>query len=197
MDKALLDLGDDVQSQHKKLKEITDRMNQLLLEFEKCHSLFTHAKNEYNQYQISVLGMNLVGDLGNIYDNRDMRLKSVHQVSVCKYGNKCGHVLRNRYCKFYHAPCDLHDLLIAKKITREYYDKTIKLKRNFVNTSWLYSPNSNKDVRHIGSAEKLPTELIMLQNTNQLEYEYKELEARIVHDLLVLKQMDIVRNKPI
>lgn len=146
--------------------------------------------NEINQYELTIGNLKLRGNIGNIYDKRLLlndRIK-VHQVIACKNGNNCRNILQGEYCKFWHDPVDLLILRDSNKITDEFYNKCIKLVRNFTNTSWIYNTGhtTNKHTRLIGSKSSLENDMKLVQISRDYQYCVENMKAQVMHDILVL-----------
>jgi hypothetical protein len=88
------------------------------------------------------------GNPTTIYDRKQLRRNSnivTHQVVACKHANNCNRIRQKKYCKFYHDPIDLLDLVVDDVVDVSFYRETIKHIRKFSNTSWLYV---NDDLPH-------------------------------------------------
>jgi hypothetical protein len=139
----------------------------------------------------------LRGNRGNIYDHKILyngRVRA-HQVVICKAGSACKNILAGEYCRFYHEPTDLWRLLGEKKISPEFYKKSVALTRNFANTSWLHASDTiggllkkNINMRLFGSKQSLKNDVesLRLCRSRYLEDQLKNLEHQIMHDILTL-----------
>lgn len=146
---------------------------------------------ELNQYYLKINNLVLRGNIGNIYDNKVVRKTSeikTHQVMICAFGNNCPHVLSMSYCKFFHDPLDLLQLKEENVINNEYYQNTIKLTRNFANTSWLYSADARElnNVRTIGSKSTLNNDMKLCKISKAYRQQIENMKQQVMHDLLVL-----------
>jgi hypothetical protein len=145
--------------------------------------------SDKNKYIISLLGTELRGNLGNIYNRKMIRKTKAHQISVCKWHNMCGKVLSEKYCKFYHDSAELEQLLLCGKISDEYFKETIKLTRNFTNTAWIYSSDFNQYMRNFGNKADLDNELCLLKERPTAKQELEDFKAQLTHDILILYEL--------
>ncbi len=205
---------DKIRSNYKKFKQINEKndtnnniQNNLITKevnvlkltdfIDKKDELYTKINwiPEINQYYLKINNLVLRGNIGNIYDKKILQNDKInaHQVVICKYGNFCQDILRERYCKFYHDPLELYDLKVCGKISEGYYQKHIqKYVRNFSNTSWLYSSNKppfvSENIRNIGSKSTLEHDLSIIKHSS---YKYKRyiienMKHQVIHDILIL-----------
>lgn len=144
---------------------------------------------ELNQYSIKINNLVLRGNIGNIYDKRNLLDDSIiaHQVTPCHNRNNCSNIRQGQYCKFYHDPLDLLELKKTNLITSEYYASTIKLVRNFASTSWMYSNHSGiKNMRCIGSKENLANDIKIARISPIYKQSIETMKQQVMHDILVL-----------
>jgi len=170
--------------------DIKQETNTIHLNQEKC----IHVKydDETNQYCCSIDGIELRGNIGNIYDRNILKNDKIkaHQVSICKMGNKCHKILKEKYCKFYHDPADLLILKNIGTISEKYYENIKKKNRNFSNTSWIYTTFGNHhNMRSFGSKSTLKNDIDNLKIRNTLEIEIKNFEQQLMHDILICKYL--------
>lgn len=159
-------------------------------------STFIQYNKETNQYVCNIDGIKLRGNLGNIYDKKILqndRIKA-HQVIPCNKGNSCKNILLQTYCKFYHDPEDLLILKNAQIISKEYYEETIQLTRNFSSTSWMYSSVPNERMRSIGSLSTLDNDLKLMALRKTKDAEIANLKAQFMHDLLLLHAIEVKKE---
>lgn len=159
-----------------------------------------------NQYVIHINGVIFRGNIGNIYNkNHIKKNKIAHQIAICKHGNSCQTVLNSSICKFYHDPIELLKLVKTKKITRDTFNEYKKLRRNFLNTSWIYTelPHStgNNLMRQFGSRNTLKHEfdLIKINNINANEITIDNFRHQCMHDFLIvmgLNQYGLLKEYP-
>jgi hypothetical protein len=145
---------------------------------------------EINQFCIKINNMELFGNFGNIFDKRLLYNDNIvaHQVMPCESGNSCRNILNEKYCKFWHDPKQLVVLKKNKIISSEYYYKTIKLTRNFANTSWLYSSDFKKsdNKRYIGSKSSIINDIRLCKIMDNYKEQIANIKAQIVHDIIFL-----------
>jgi hypothetical protein len=145
---------------------------------------------ELGQYSININNMILRGNIGDIYDKKIINKGNIHthQVVICVHRNDCRNVLAQKYCKYYHDPMELLQLKRQNKISNEYFQSMIKLKRNFSNTAWLYAPNNfiNRNLRCVGSAATLDNDVSILMLNNDKQNIIENYKQQVMHDILVL-----------
>ncbi|MGL5934193.1 MAG: hypothetical protein ACRCZI_01070 [Cetobacterium sp.] len=152
--------------------------------------------NDINQYCIKIGNLYLYGNIGNVYDKKILQNDCIkaHQVIPCVAKNNCRNVLSLKYCKFWHDPKDLIILKNSKIITNEYYHSTIKLTRNFSNTSWIYTSDiknrNNCNVRHIGNKATLNNDIALCKISDIYKSEIINLKSQVIHDLLILLKLN-------
>lgn len=187
---------------------ITEMKNKYKL-YEEKHNIKTKQKNEvgcikfdekYNQYNLSIIGLDekkivLSGNMGNIYDKKILRNDKIHahQVVICKNGNDCRNIRQGKYCKFYHDPRELEELLNNDIITEEFYNEVKNKSRNFSNTAWITMTDNIKNnrfdnhMRIFGSKSSLENDIRILKvlHKDTLKRHLKNMEHQIMHDILV------------
>lgn len=150
---------------------------------------------DINQYCLKIDKLILRGNLATIFDKKLIINNKIntHQIVVCSKGNTCDEILSEKYCKFYHDPLDLYQLMSDKKISQEYYEKHVKnFTRNFSSTSWLYSHDlvnsKNKNMRRIGSKSTLYNDIKIAKILKKQEFNtmIEDMKQQVMHDLLVL-----------
>ena len=124
-----------------------------------------------NQYAININGIIIKGNLGNIVNYTD------NYSARCEYGIYCKSFKNKKECNYYHDPEDyIHHKLSVPNIVR-----------NYTVGSWIYC-NKNKCktyyTRHIGSKDKLLTDLTTLKKSQYIE-EVSIREGQLIHDLLI------------
>lgn len=146
--------------------------------------------NEINQYTLKINNLVLRGNIGNIYDSKILLNNRIqaHQVVICSKGNNCSNILSNQYCKFFHDPLDLLELKNNKIISDQFYQKCIKLTRNFSSTSWIYSPNSKNNMRTIGSKSTIDYDIACIKTSNTYNH-IENMKQQVMHDLLILLRL--------
>ncbi len=150
---------------------------------------FIKYDEEINQYYCNLGDIELRGNMGNIYEKNLLNSYDgiPHQIIECKYHNECPRILKQKYCKFYHDPKDLLILKGAGIISKDFYEKTIKYTRNFINTSWMYSSTyKGNNMRSFGSRVSLNHDILMLDLKKEKNSEIENFKAQIMHDILVL-----------
>jgi hypothetical protein len=157
--------------------------------------------SDLNQYGIKIFGKELLGNIGHVY-NKNL-LKSgrtvLHQVIDCKYGNNCRKILSQKYCKFFHEPFELKKLLDKEQINDDFYKTCIGHSHNFLNINWLYSTDTvskNKATRQISSKETLGYDIELMRLENSSKENIKKLQQQLMHDLLVLNQLEEAFAEP-
>jgi hypothetical protein len=155
-----------------------------------------------NQFGIKINNTVFKGNIGNIYNKKHIQSGiNVNQTIICKYGNKCNSLINNKICKFYHDPSDLLILLKNNSINKITYNTYIKLKRNFINTSWIHTEmpiiNKNINMRHFGSRNTLnyDFDLIQIENNKSNKINIQNIRHQCIHDILVilcLKSVNII-----
>ncbi len=149
------------------------------------------------QYAFKVNGVVFRGTMGNIYNKNDIKKTTnkstkIKQMAVCHHKNNCITVLNNGICEFYHDPLDLLTLLEASLITHATYRKYIKLRRNFSNTSWIYTDSpqnkNNSAMRHFGSRDTLKHnfDLIKFEPSSSDITGIDNFRQQCMHDILVI-----------
>ncbi len=139
------------------------------------------------QFAIRINNVIIKGNVGNIYNKEGMnKIVKVKNVNKCTFGSECKKIMENKECLFYHEPTD------AAENSKCEHEQFI---RNYVNSSWMYSPNSfnkkNMCMRRVGDRDFLNYDIEKL-----LKYDKKlmenEIDIRInqtMHDILVLMSM--------
>jgi hypothetical protein len=157
-----------------------------------------------NQFALSINGVIFRGNIGNIYNKSQTQSDNyINQTLICKNGNSCQNLYNKKICKFYHDPHDLLQLLNEKKILQKTFDEYIKIHRNFVNTSWVYTElhhnKKNLFMRHFGSRNTLHNEieLIKINNSKTDNTNINNYQHQTMHDILVvlgLNQCGLIDN---
>jgi len=148
---------------------------------------------EINQYSLKINNLVIRGNIGNIYDSKMLlndRIQA-HQVVICSKGNTCSNILSNQYCKFFHDPMDLLDLKNNKIISDQFYQKCIKLTRNFSSTSWIYSTDVNRksNMRCIGSKSTIDYDIACIKTLDVYKANIENMKHQVMHDLLILLKL--------
>lgn len=146
---------------------------------------------ELNQFHIKINNLSLYGNIGNIYDKKILKNDRIqaHQVVACAKQNNCNNILSQQYCKFWHDPINLLELKKNKIISDDFYYTTIKYKRNFASTTWIYTSDinlSNTNLRSLGSAATLPNDLLVAKLSSNRKVYIDNMKAQVMHDLLIL-----------
>jgi hypothetical protein len=162
--------------------------------------------SDINQFAIQLNGVIFRGNIGNIYNKRNIQTNSnINQTIICMHGNACQKLLHNEPCKFYHDPVELQHVLVEKKISKETYLSYCNKHRNFVNTSWMYSNiqcnQKNKSMRHFGSRNMLKHEfnLMQINNSRSTDIDISNFRQQCMHDILVifgLNQCGLLKDYP-
>lgn len=158
-----------------------------------------------NQYVININGIVFRGNIGNIYNkNHIKKTKKVHQIAICKYGNKCSNVLNGGMCKFYHDPLDLLQLVEQSKMAYDLFKQYSIKQRNFINTSWIYTNlpknKNNNMMRHFGSKDALKHDfdLMKINTADTHTININNFRQQCMHDILVImgmNQCDLIKHK--
>lgn len=148
-----------------------------------------------NMYHCDIDNISLKGNIGKIYDRKlltNAKIKA-HQVVECKMRNNCPNILHQKYCKFYHYPHDLWELVGECKISVEFYKETIKYTRNFVNTSWIHSFKCRPYMRNI-DPENIELSIRELELMGIKQREINSYKAQVMHDILVLRKIESLNH---
>ena len=151
--------------------------------------------NDIKQFAVKINNVVLRGNIGNIYNKIAIHEnKNVNQTVPCKNGNKCYTLFSKNICKFYHDPIDLLKLVHNDTLSADTYNLYTNLKRNFINTSWLYTnlPYNKKNImmRHFGSRNILCDEFDLLNNQELNNIYISNYKQQTMHDILVLLAMN-------
>ena len=85
---------------------------------------------------------------------------------------------------------DLLELKNNKIISDQFYQKCIKLTRNFSSTSWIYSPNSkNNNMRCIGSKSTIDYDIACIKSSDTYKNHIENMKQQVMHDLLILLKL--------
>ena len=148
---------------------------------------------DINQFAISINGVMMRGNIGNIYDKTHIQKnKKTHQVVICTHGNKCRALLHGQICKFYHDPVDVSELLQAGEITAATFAQYKNITRNYINTSWIHtdmpSNKNNNNMRHFGSRNTLKYnfDLMKINNSKTRDIQIQNYKHQCMHDILVI-----------
>ncbi len=146
------------------------------------------------QYAVSIGGMVLRGNIGNIYNSNMINkigYANFKDLMYCKHENKCPDILNGKICKYYHDPLQLQELERAGLITTTRLNIMIKTK-NHLNTSWIYTDypehKNNIHMRHFGSRDTLDQfiQLAKIDKTKRITGYIRNFKDQCIHDILVL-----------
>lgn len=133
---------------------------------------YIYYVEDIKQYAININSVIIKGNIGNICKY------SAKNTTKCQYEKNCLSFKKNTKCKYYHESEEyIHH---NKPVPDDNY-------RNFTPGSWIYSTNNSdktKSMRHVGSRNKLDTDLIKLTEP-RFNAELNNREPQLMHDLLI------------
>jgi hypothetical protein len=151
------------------------------------------------QFAVKINNKIFRGNMGDIFNKNDVisnidtcDKKKCNRVSICRMKNKCHKIKYNKICNFYHDPYDLLQLYKNNGISKQLFNKYLLLKRNFINTSWIYtsypSNNNNTNMRHFGSSSIFKHDKLLIDINNDCDKSINQVnnfKQQCIHDIIV------------